>query len=155
MPPDLVIFDCDGVLADSEVLSAKVLIAELAREGVQIDSAYVRRHFLGRSFPTVARTIRDELGHPLPADFEHRYRQRLLALFEDHLRPTPGLLPMLERLTAPACVATSSSPERAARTLALLGLAGRFEGIDENGLLILAGAGGRRERISVADIFFA
>ena len=95
---------------------------------MQIDAAYVRRHFLGRSFPTVARMIRDELGHPLPGDFERRYRQRLLMRFEDDLRPTPGLLPMLNRLSLAACVATSSSPERVRRTLDLLGLSSRFAG---------------------------
>lgn len=126
MTLDLIIFDCDGVLADSEVISSRVLIEELAREGVTIDAAYVRRHFLGRSFPTVARTIREDLGHPLPPDFEARYRERLLLRFETELAPTQGVTGMLDRLSVPACVATSSSPPRVARTLDLLGLAGRF-----------------------------
>lgn len=126
MSLDLVIFDCDGVLADSEVISTGVLIGELARECVHIDAEYVRRHFLGRSFPTVAKTIRDDLGVPLPPDFEMRYRRSLISRFETDLRPTPGLLAMLDALALPACVATSSSPERVSRTLSLIGLADRF-----------------------------
>ncbi|SPH17102.1 6-phosphogluconate phosphatase [Defluviimonas aquaemixtae] len=123
---ELVIFDCDGVLADSEVISAHVLIEELAREGIAIDFGYVRRHFLGRSFPTVAKMIREDLDRPLPADFEMRYRNRLLKRFETELRPTSGVVEVLDALNVAACVATSSSPERVSRTLELLGLAARF-----------------------------
>jgi HAD superfamily hydrolase (TIGR01509 family) len=119
---DLVIFDCDGVLVDSEVISADVLIAELACIGIGIDRAYVRRHFLGRSFPKVASTIRDAFPVPLPDDFEARYRRVLLKRFEDELRPTPGLEPVLAGLAVAKCVATSSSPPRVSRSLAITGL---------------------------------
>ena len=55
---DLVIFDCDGVLIDSEIISARMLVAELARLGLEIDLTYVERNFLGRSYPVVMETIR-------------------------------------------------------------------------------------------------
>ncbi len=119
---NLVIFDCDGVLIDSEVISARVLIEIAAEAGIAFDADYVAEHFLGRSFPTVARTIREGFGRDLPPDFEDRYRSRLLARFETELRPTPGIAPLLRRLAVPACVATSSSPPRAARSLQLAGL---------------------------------
>ena len=54
----LVLFDCDGVLIDSEIISARMLIAALGERGVAIDIDYVARHFLGRSYPTVMKTIR-------------------------------------------------------------------------------------------------
>lgn len=127
MSPDLIIFDCDGVLIDSELLSADVMIEDLAALGLAIDRAYVRRHFLGRSFPTVARTIREELGQPLPEGFEMRYRTRLLERFETELRPTPGIEQVLEELDCSFCVATSSSPPRVARSLAISGLAPYFD----------------------------
>lgn len=123
---DLIIFDCDGVLIDSELLSAEVLIELLAADGVEIDFDHVRRNFLGRSFPTVARHIREELGHPLAPDFESLYRARLLKRFEDELKPMPGIAEAVAMLTArgvPLCVATSSSPPRVARSLAIAGLA--------------------------------
>ena len=82
MPYDLVIFDCDGVLIDSEIISAKMLVDELAKLGVTIDLDYVALHFLGRSYPTVMNQIRKEFGLNLPADFEDEYRQRLMAAFE-------------------------------------------------------------------------
>ena len=126
---DLIIFDCDGVLIDSELLSAEVLIELLAAEGMVLDHDHVRRNFLGRSFPTVAAHIRETLNHPLSADFEALYRARLLARFETELRPMPGIGAALELLRGrgvPVCVATSSSPPRAARSLAIAGLSDAF-----------------------------
>ena len=64
---DLVIFDCDGVLVDSEPISAAVLIDELARLGVSITSDYVHDHCLGRSFPTIVRRT-DFLQRLIDAD---------------------------------------------------------------------------------------
>ncbi|MBI1415830.1 MAG: HAD-IA family hydrolase [Limimaricola sp.] len=124
--PDLIIFDCDGVLVDSEVLSAEVLIGLLAEVGVNVDFAYVRRHFLGRSFPTVAKQIRTGLGADLPDGFEARYRAVLLDRFASELRPTPGVEQVLSRLAIPFCVATSSSPPRVTRSLEVTGLAPYF-----------------------------
>ena len=126
MPFDLVIFDCDGVLVDSEVLSADALIALLAPLGIAIDRAHVRRHFTGRSFPTVAASLRARTGAALPADFEDRYRATLLSRFDTDLRPMPGIVDALDRIDGRRCVATSSSPARVARALAVTGLAQRF-----------------------------
>ena len=70
----LVIFDCDGVLIDSEILSCDVLIEELGREGIAIDRDYVFRNCIGHSFPEVAETIRRSCGKTLPPGFEARYR---------------------------------------------------------------------------------
>ena len=119
---DLVIFDCDGVLIDSEVISARMLIAELAGLGVEVDMAYVARHFLGRSYPTVMATIRKDFGLDLPESFEEAYRSRLLAAFERDLQIMPHVQQVLERLRLPFCVATSSTPRRAEKSLTLVGL---------------------------------
>ncbi len=123
---ELVIFDCDGVLVDSETISVSVLIAGLAECGIAVDPDYVHEHFLGRSFPTVAAAIRDSWGVTLPSAFEDNYRSRLLERFETELRTTPGVEDMLGRLRCRSCVATSSSPARVHRTLALTGLARWF-----------------------------
>lgn len=127
MDIDLIIFDCDGVIADSEVLSAAVLIDQLAILGISVTPADVRRDFLGRSFPTVAQTIRQQFGQPLPDSFEADYRARLLDRFTAELEPTPGFLAVLDTLRIPACIATSSSPPRVGHTLRVLGLADRFQ----------------------------
>ncbi len=125
-PVDLVIFDCDGVLVDSEMLSAEVLIAELAKIGIELDQPYIRKHFLGRSFPTVARAIGAEFQIDLPEGFEAGYRAALLKRFETELRPTRGIESVLSRLTCASCVATSSSPPRVQSSLQITGLAPYF-----------------------------
>jgi HAD superfamily hydrolase (TIGR01509 family) len=119
---DLVIFDCDGVLIDIEIISASMLIAALAERGVQIDLPYVAQHFLGRSYPRVMETIRQEFRLTLPPEFEEDYRRRLLLAFEAQLQIMPGVAEVIEALAVPYCVATSSSPMRAARSLELVGL---------------------------------
>ncbi|MDN5787356.1 HAD family phosphatase [Pseudorhodobacter sp.] len=119
---DLVIFDCDGVLIDSEIISARMLVAELALLGVQIDLAYVARYFLGRSYPTVMATIRQDFGVKLSPEFEETYRRRLLAIFERELKAIPHVETLLRDLAWPWCVATSSSPVRVAQSLKITGL---------------------------------
>ncbi|MGL4406463.1 MAG: HAD family hydrolase, partial [Notoacmeibacter sp.] len=125
---DLVIFDCDGVVIDSEVISARVLIAHLASVGVGVDAAHFRAHFLGRSFPKVAAEVRENYGVLLPDDFEISYRATLLKAFELELKPMPGILDVVKNLATDFCIATSSSPPRAIRSLELTGLLPFFEG---------------------------
>ena len=127
-PPDLIIFDLDGVLVDSESLSAAALIAELSEIGHAVTPDEVRRDFLGRSFPTVAAGLRARIGPVFPADFEARYRRRLFHAFGAELAPTEGAARMLGRLARPARIATSSTPERARRALEVCGLWDRFDG---------------------------
>src|SRR5690606_23161122 len=87
----LVILDCDGVLVDSEIISARMLIAELADFGLSIDMDFVARHFLGRSYPVVLEEVRRNFGVDLPPDFETRYRARLLAAFDREMRVMPDV----------------------------------------------------------------
>lgn len=128
MPPNnstpfsLVIFDCDGVLIDSEIISARMLVAELGKLGLSIDLDYVAEHFLGRSYPVVMDRIRREFGLDLPAGFESAYRESLLAAFREDLRVVPHVRGVLEEIGVPFCVATSSSPRRAEMSLQLAGL---------------------------------
>ena len=119
---DLVIFDCDGVLIDSEIISARTLMAALEEFGVETDFPYFKANFLGRSFPKVAANIRTTFNVNLPETFEADYRRKLLAAFETDLKPVPGIFDILDNLGVRACVATSSSPERASRSLHLTGL---------------------------------
>lgn len=120
--PELIIFDCDGVLIDSEVISARVLIQALASVGVHVDFAHVQTNFLGRSWAKVAAEIRASHGYLPGLDFEEKYRSDLLARFETDLKPTPGIEAVLAILSTRSCVATSSSPKRALRSLELSGL---------------------------------
>jgi len=122
----LVIFDCDGVLIDSEIISTSVLVEELARHGIAIEMAHVLEHFIGHPYAVVAGKIEAVAGAPLPASFEGAYRAKLARRFEAELRPMPGIVEVLDRLAVPYCAATSSSPERARQSLCAAGLAERF-----------------------------
>ena len=123
---DLVIFDCDGVIADSEVISANLLVRQLLAHDIRIDADYVFRHFVGKSFPVVADIVGERFGTTLPPTFVSDYRAALREAFADGLQTTPGFLDVLGQLACPACVATSSSAQRVAFTLETLGLAEHF-----------------------------
>ena len=123
---DLVIFDCDGVIADSEIISANLLVRQLLPYGIRIDADYVFRNFVGKSFPVVADIIGARFGIALPSTFVGDYRAALREAFADSLQTTPGFLDVLAQLTCPACVATSSSAPRVAHTLEALGLTDHF-----------------------------
>jgi HAD superfamily hydrolase (TIGR01509 family) len=127
--PELIIFDCDGVLIDSEVISARQLIAELKGYGVEMDMAFVSRHFLGRSYPVVLKEVRERWGVALPDRFEADYRARLLGAFERELKVMPGVVETLRATRVPYCLATSSSPVRMRRSLEITGLANLFQGV--------------------------
>ena len=125
---DLVIFDCDGVLVDSEMLSAGVLMGMMAEEGFPLSEEAFRSDFLGRSFAAAALRAKERFGRPLPEDFESRYRDRLFGRLEAELKPMAGVAPVLASLTGPFCLATSSSPRRLALSLKAAGLTPYFEG---------------------------
>lgn len=126
--PRLVIFDCDGVLVDSEMLSAGVLMGLMKEDGYPLSEDAFRADFLGRSFAAAALRAKERFGRPLPADFESRYRDRLFARLEAELQPMAGVAEVLEAMRVPFCLATSSSPRRLALSLGAAGLAHFFEG---------------------------
>jgi HAD superfamily hydrolase (TIGR01509 family) len=120
--PDLVIFDCDGVLVDSEMLSARVLKQVMLENGLTITDEVFRNDFLGRSFSAASERFKHRVGIALPKDFQETYRQRLIMEMRENLKPMRGAETLLSHLSIPFCLATSSSPERLAVTLAVTGL---------------------------------
>jgi HAD superfamily hydrolase (TIGR01509 family) len=125
---DLVIFDCDGVLVDSELLSASVLMGMMEEIGLPISDDIFRQDFLGRSFASAAHKIRERFGQPMPDDFQLRYRQRLLARMRGRLQRMDGLEEVLSNMALPFCLATGSSPERLHVTMEEAQLYGHFQG---------------------------
>ena len=123
----LVIFDCDGVLVDSEPLSVKVLVEQLNGKGVAIDEAQAYAKFLGRSLSTVAQILHDDYDHSIDAVFLEDLRHHLYDRFRRELRPIAGMAKTLDALEWPRCVASSSQPERIRLSLSLTGLLDRLE----------------------------
>lgn len=123
----LIIFDCDGVLVDSELLAMRVLLETVAAQGVTIDSETGFRSFLGRSLSSVLAGLNANYGIHLGDDALTDMRARLYGLYARELRPMAGLIDALEAIDLPACVASSSHMERIRVSLTLTGLIGRFE----------------------------
>jgi HAD superfamily hydrolase (TIGR01509 family) len=123
-----VIFDCDGVLVDSEMLSAGVLKCMMAEQGMPLSDEMFRDVFLGRSFINGKARARSVLNFDLPEDFENQYRERLFAELTKKLRAMPNIERVLSSLRVPYCVATGSSPRRLALSLDVAGLAKYFTG---------------------------
>ena len=127
-PISLVIFDCDGVLVDSEMLSAGILKTMMAEIGLPITDEIFRQDFLGRSFANAAIQVGQRFGCSLPADFQLRYRDRLLKRMETKLKPMLGMAEVLSSMRVPICLATGSSPERLAVSLRTTNLERFFAG---------------------------
>ena len=122
----LVIFDCDGVVVDSEVLSCQSLADILLQYDVPISLDQVFDKFLGRSFSLVEAYYRETTGKPLPDKLRTDYRDLLARTFRASLKPMPGINAILGALKLPYCLASSSDSERIATTLAAAGLAPYF-----------------------------
>ena len=127
-PFDLVIFDNDGVLVDSEWHANGILAEALSGLGVPATRETCIAEYMGRSLPDVRARVERQLGRPLPVDFERRYHERLFEMFRTRLTPIPGVADALARITTPVCVASSGGRERIRLALAVTGLLARFEG---------------------------
>src|SRR5687767_6422177 len=119
---DLVIFDCDGVLIDSEMLSVQADLECLAEYGIDLSSDDVLERYTGISMAGMLTDLETRYGRPLPG-FADRHWQRLRGLFETDLRAIPGVTAMLDSLACRSCVASSGTPERLQHALSLAGLA--------------------------------
>jgi len=122
----LLIYDCDGVLVDSEVLACEGLAELMTSLGRPTTTAECVRAFIGRSRADVLRRAGDMLGRPIPDDLGAEAGARLLARFRRDLKPVPGAAAAVAALPYPRCVASSSVPERLALSLEVTGLAPLF-----------------------------
>lgn len=125
---DLIIFDCDGVIADSEVLSTRATTAALAEFGLDLTEQQVAALFLGLTLEDGLERIRQQYQLVLPQAFALRKMQLTEQLFRRELAPVQGLVPLLQSLTIPYCVASNSSHERLQFTFEATGLTRYFEG---------------------------
>jgi HAD superfamily hydrolase (TIGR01509 family) len=125
----LLIFDCDGVLVDSEVLSCRIDAEFLTEIGVPYTAEEIARQFLGVSLKTMISRIESERDCKLPDDFSEKLNRTLFARFETDLKPIEGVRDAILSLPFPRSVASSSIPERIALSLRVTGLADLFDNI--------------------------
>jgi HAD superfamily hydrolase (TIGR01509 family) len=126
MVPELIIFDCDGVLVDSEPISLAVMLEVLREAGCEMTEEQAWEQFLGRSIGTVGAILRDKYAMELTADHLDQLRLKLYARFRNELRPINKVSTAIRGLDAPICVASSSQPDRINLSLGLTGLADLF-----------------------------
>jgi HAD superfamily hydrolase (TIGR01509 family) len=124
---ELVIFDCDGVLVDSEPITSRVFSAMLNDLGLSLTPADLFEQFIGRSLAQCLDYITGLLGRPLPADFVPELRRRAAAALQAEVTAVLGITQALNALTIPYCVASSGEPEKVRLTLGQTGLLPRFE----------------------------
>ncbi|GEP09549.1 HAD family hydrolase [Methylobacterium gnaphalii] len=127
--PALVIFDCDGVLVDSEPLSLGTLTAALNRIGVAIEVETVRTRFAGTSMTSIMEHIANDYpAVRVPEDFVEAVKVETLGVFDRELRAMAGVAAAVQTLDIPTCVASSSDPVRLRHSLTLTGLLPLFDG---------------------------
>lgn len=125
---ELVIFDCDGVLVDSEPIANRVFSEMLGEVGLPMDYDETVRTFVGRSAATCVRMVESRIGRPVSEGWVDAWRERTLDAFGRELRAVEGVAEALDGIGAPFCVASSGEPAKMRFTLGMTGLLPRFEG---------------------------
>ena len=123
----LAIFDCDGVLVDSEPIAARVMAEVLSGLGYPMRAEDCIERFTGISMGSVIAAIEADWGRPLPDGFVDTVRARDFAAFERDLRPIPGVEDVLAGLRVPRCIASSGAVAKMRFTLSVTGLLGVVE----------------------------
>ena len=117
-----VIFDCDGVLIDSEKISMAVDMALLAQNGIHLTEAEMHLRFIGPTFEDMIADLEREHKKILPPDLSARKDAMMLELYRRDLKPVPGVIPMLRKLALPKSIGTNGPRDRALEALRLVGL---------------------------------
>jgi HAD superfamily hydrolase (TIGR01509 family) len=120
--PELVIFDCDGVLIDSEHLACLAETRVFRRFGLDMPDDFILAHCIGLSWASSLKLVEEHFAWNAPADCSDAVHEETRAVFEAELKAIAGIGDLLDRLTCRRCVASSSSPDRLRHSLGLVGL---------------------------------
>jgi len=122
----LVIFDCDGVLVDSETIACRVDAQYLTEIGFPTTEQEALHRYLGRSVAFMRSDLETRFGRPLPDDFSATMHERTVLAFSSELKSVEGIAQVVAQVPCKICVASSSTPERIERALRITGLWERF-----------------------------
>ncbi|MFJ7420313.1 HAD family hydrolase [Streptomyces uncialis] len=126
-PVELVIFDCDGVLVDSERICIKVDAMIMADLGCAFTEAEIIERFVGSSTEVYTAAVEERLGRSLEKGWQQQYEHLYDAAFEAELTAVDGIVEVLGRLTSAVCVASNGDHAGIRRSLAIADLTGHFE----------------------------
>jgi HAD superfamily hydrolase (TIGR01509 family) len=124
----MVIFDCDGVLVDSEPIANRVLARHLGTVGIALSVEDVMHRFVGRTRDGCIKLAEEMLGRPVPREFGDKWDADLFKTLRREVRAVEGVVNLLQRMKVPYCVASNGTPERMRMTLEAAGLLPYFEG---------------------------
>ncbi len=123
----LVIFDCDGVLVDSETIGKRVFAEEVVKLGVPLSTTEAVERFAGIQMAEAIRQVESMLGSSVPANFEQNYRARSFDAFREELKPIAGVHDVLDQLDRPFCVASNGPRNKIELNLSITGLLPYFQ----------------------------
>lgn len=123
---DLIIFDCDGVLVDSEILARRAVQSVFRKAGIEVTAAMVDE-VVGMKFADLLRGLEERTGSSLAAEYHPHFWIETKSLFAGSLAPTPGVVAFIEASATPRCVASSSDHERIRHSLSVCDLSRFFE----------------------------
>ena len=127
----LVIFDCDGVLVDSEPIAARLTAESVSELGWEMSAELAKTEFLGDTFSNIIRRVEERIGRKVPEDWPARSQAKLLAALERELTPVAGVKSAIEALRAAGvtlAVGSQGSHQKMQLTLGVTGLLPYFEG---------------------------
>ena len=121
------IFDCDGVLVDSEPIGNQILVDMANQLGANIDVDYAYKHFKGGKMQSCVDKIAALINQPIPEDFTSIYRQKSFEAFKANIQPVEGVADLIKNLNIPFCVASSGPENKIRLNLEHTGLLPYFE----------------------------
>jgi HAD superfamily hydrolase (TIGR01509 family) len=127
MPPNLLLFDCDGVLVDSEILGNKILVEAVAEHGLYLTLEEALRTFRGGKMAECVALLEKRLGRTLPEDFVPEIRRRTDDAFRSALEAVPGALDLVRTLTGAKCVVSNGPRTKIELSLSVTGLFPYFQ----------------------------
>ncbi len=125
---ELIIFDCDGVIVDSEVIGNRIFRQFLAELGLRLSEQEVYEQFLGRALADSVLIVEDLLGRPVPAASVERYKKTRDETLRKEVRAVDGVVDIIGMLEVPYCVASSGDHDKMRATLGATGLLPLFDG---------------------------
>ncbi|OXG08979.1 HAD superfamily hydrolase (TIGR01509 family) [Flavobacterium araucananum] len=122
-----IIFDCDGVLVDTEKIGNGILLSMAAEYGFEMKLEEAYRDFNGRNLKECFLHIEHAIGKKLPDTFESDYREKSFEAFKTQVKPMDGVVSFIEKLKIPYCVASSGPVDKIRLNLEVAGLLDKFE----------------------------